>query len=291
MASTPEKVKEDTTVPPTLKLGDLICTKIDDKTWIAVICPDFGSYKDRNNPEGSPSMRRENDVLFYHVQRLGFSYDQAWQAESNLTKLGKGHEKSLNHLNLRFRENRVALDDYKMIVEKTNEERVELCRVRFSHNNELKTLNTAFKDWKDIVKSQKQDCASAQQSLKNELKTLKDSHDDLKNSFQELKNLVTSQNANPNKPKNEIETDEPSEKKTKLEKKKYMKKSRLELRQENKKLSQENAKLREENSKLQNDNLNLSKENFKLSKTIEEAQKQNEAVKKNLQEDILKLLK
>ena len=191
------------------------------------------------------------------------------------------------------------LNDVIMFATKTNQERIEICKIRAeifglkTENTDLKSQLKSMKeslDGKTFMTSQNQEKLQKEQKshaeteqLKNELKSLKDSFEGLKNivlsqnqdqpkneqeteSNKELKNSVTSQNQD--QLKNEQETDSNNEnaKEIKLEKVEDHVEELLKLNQILKDLKKDNSKLAKEIERKDSVIENLKEELLKLSK-------------------------
>ena len=192
MASNSENVNQDV-IPIDFNLGDFVWTRWHGKTRIisyAIICPAFGSndqYTKVDESQGSWPIR------YYHVQRLGQLFEQDWISEIELNLVEHDDLKEMG----------MSKDECK-VFKKTNEERVEMCRIRakanqtpadFENNGKLlesKTQNEQLKNelWrlKEFTKDR--------ETMKNDLKTLKETQSDIKKSIEDLKNKVMSQNQN-----------------------------------------------------------------------------------------------
>ena len=188
MATTTEKIDQDAT-PPCFNLGDLVWarTRFHSTTfWLGVICPHFG-------PNDQYTFVAETRRRYYHVQRLGQSFEQAWLPEDQLTIMEHDNVTDMAR----------SIDDCKMFMEKVNEERVEICSIRakaiqinpanIGNHGELleaKVQNEILKNelWrlKESIKDK--------ETLKNDLKKLNESHNDIKESIEDLKNIVIFQN-------------------------------------------------------------------------------------------------
>ena len=301
MASTSEKVDQDATLR--FNLGDLVWARTRGHRttfWLAVICPDFSqndqytfvAEKVHQYRVGEKSGRR-----YYHVQRLGQSFDHDWFLEHQLYTI------KLDDVNA-FADR--SVDDCKMFMEKTNEERVEICSIRakakqnpadvrnYGELHEAKVQIELLKNELWRLKESMED----KETLKNDLKNLNESQNDIKKSMEDLKDVVMSQNQN-------NAQNEPNEKVTRSnhdsanagndEQNSFcfeqpFKKIKMEdLNEEIQRLNQIIKDLKEDNSKLSKENTKITEENAKLSKHNEEMQTQNEAMIKNLEEDRLKL--
>ena len=132
IASTSGKVDQDTTPSP-FKLGDLVLAKLKTKglfgggeiIWLSVICPDFGT---------SDKYTEEKDLLFagftrfYHVQRLGCKFEQAWIPDYQLEIIKHDNVQDTMSI-MGILSDKVARKYCQMFVNKNNEEMVEICRI------------------------------------------------------------------------------------------------------------------------------------------------------------------
>ena len=137
-------VIEQNTIPTTFNMGDLVWTRWHGTIWLSVICPAFGSDEDSNDKYTEVRCPRESKkryFRYYHIQRLGHTFEAAWRSEFKLDRINQ--ENLPFEFDLRDREDRIAMDDYKMFVEKTNQERVEICKIRAETFEFFKTLDDA----------------------------------------------------------------------------------------------------------------------------------------------------
>ena len=296
MASNSEKVDQDE-IPSRFNSGDLVWTRwhgTDSTISLAVICPDFGSNDQYTLIRGSIfSNFGSCKGRYYHVQRLGQSFEQEWLPEYQLNIMKHGDVRDMG----------MSMDDCKVLVEKTNEERVEICSIRAKANGNVSDVG----NYEELLESKIQneqlkcelqrlkDSKKREKTLEKDLKNLNESHYDLKKSVEDLKDAVMSQNQNKNQNEQEIgssndtanaENDEQNPFCFEQPLKKIKKEDQSE---EIQRLNQIIKDLKEDNSKLSKENTKISDENAKLSKHNEEMQTQNEAMIKNLKEDRLKL--
>ena len=300
MASKSNKVDQvaSNLVLARFNLGDLVSAfSIDGILY--VICPNFGSNDEYTKVKDLDKYTKEEDLEWlqwnrlYHVQRIGRSFEQAWIHQEQLypVKHIKDYMAQMNEDLMALEGasiNEVTLKYCQMFVKKTNEELVEICRMRYetyhsfmksSHQKLNKVTEIEFHDFKEFVTSQyqydyehenwqkpwnEQKTWQTIGLMRNELKSLNDS-------FEEFHISFVSQNQD--QPKNEQKTDSNNEnaKEIKLEK--------VEDHVE------DVPKLNQIIKDLKIDNSKLSKENEDYVKV----QKQNEAEIKNLKEDLLKL--
>ena len=212
---------------------------------------------------------------YYHVQRLGQRFEQVWVSEIDLDMIKHDHVKDM--------------DDCKMLVEKTAEERVEICSIRAKANQnhadggnygellEAKVQNELLKNELQKLKESIKD----KETMTNDLKNLNESHNDFKKSLEEFKDVVKSQNQNKTQNEQEIGSNSNSANAGNDEQNPFC------FEQPLKKMKMEGES--EEIQKLNQIIKNLKKDNLKLSKRNEEMQTQNETMIKNLKEDCLKL--
>ena len=277
MASNSEKVDQDVT-PPRFNVGDLVWTRWHGTTiWLGVICPDFGSNDQYTKVVGS-LMRH-----YYHVQCLGKRFEQAWISEYQLNLIK--HENA--------KEMATSIDDCKVFIEKTNEERIEICSIRAKANQnpanvgnyaellEAKVQNELLKNELRGLKESMKD----KETTKNDLKQINESQNDIKKSMEDLMDIVMSQNQSANAGKEEepnIESQfcfEQPLKKIKLE---DQSEEIQRLNQIVKDLKDDNLKLSEKNTKILNDAEEMKKDLLKLARGV---------VELNLKEERLKLAK
>ena len=217
--------------------------------------------------------------------RLGQIFEQDWISEIELNLVEHDDLKDMG----------MSKDECK-VFKKTNEERVEMCRIRAKANQnpadvgdngkllESKTQNEQLKNelWrlKEFTKDR--------ETMKNDLKTLKETQSDIKKSIEDLKNKVMSQNQNKTQNVQGIGSNNDSTNAANEEQNSFcfeqpVKKIKMEDQNgEIQRLTQIIKDLKDDNSK-------LSTEIAKLSQHNEEMQNQNEATIKNLKEDRLKL--
>ena len=279
MATTTEKIDQDAT-PPCFNLGDLVWarTRFHSTTfWLGVICPHFG-------PNDQYTFVAETRRRYYHVQRLGQSFEQAWLPEHQLNIMECDTVKDMAR----------SIDDCKMFMEKANEERVEICSIRakaiqinpanIGNHGELleaKVQNEILKNELWRLKESMED----KETLKNDLKNLNESQNDIKKSMEDLKDIVMSQNQSASAGKEgepNIESQfcfEQPLKKIKLE---DQSEEIQRLNQVVKDLKDDNLKLSEKNTKILKDAEEMKKDLLKLARGV---------VELNLKEERLKLAK
>ena len=273
MASNSEKVDQDAT-PPRFNLGDLVKTNLRGIWSLAVICPDIGSNDQYTKVKKSDR--------YYHVQRLGHYFELHWLPECRLN--------IIKHDDVQAIACSWSIDDCKMFMEKSNEERVVICSMRAKANKnqwahirdygelfESKVHNELLKNELQMLKESIKDT----QSLKNDLKNINESQNDIKKSLEEFKDVVKSQNQDKTQIEQEIGSNSNSANAGNDEQKPFC------FEQPLKKMKMEGES--EEIQKLNQIIKNLKKDNLKLSKRNEEMQTQNETMIKNLKEDCLKL--
>ena len=98
MASNSEKVDQDAN-PPCFNLGDLVRRRWQNTIWLAVICPDFGSngqYTKVEKVHSTSTLFGSLSYRYYHVQRLGQRFDQAWVSEIDLDIIRNDHVKDMD---------------------------------------------------------------------------------------------------------------------------------------------------------------------------------------------------
>ena len=260
MASNSENVDQDVT-PPRFNVGDLVWTRWHGTTiWLGVICPDFGSNDQYTKVVGS-LMRH-----YYHVQCLGKRFEQAWISEYQLNLIK--HENA--------KEMATSIDYCKMFMEKTNEERVEICKIRAKANQnqvdvgnyaELLEANVQNELLKNELRSLKESLKD-KENMKNDLKQINESQNDIKKSMEDLKAVVLSQNQSKPQRANAGKEGEPNIKtQFCFEFEQPLKKIKLEDQ------SEEIQRLNQVIKILKEDNLKLSEKNTKISKDAEEMKK------------------
>ena len=260
MASNSEKVDQDVT-PPRFNVGDLVWTRWHGTTiWLGVICPDFGSNDQYTKVVGS-LMRH-----YYHVQCLGKRFEQAWISEYQLNLIK--HENA--------KEMATSIDYCKMFMEKTNEERVEICKIRAKANQnqvdvgnyaELLEANVQNELLKNELRSLKESLKD-KENMKNDLKQINESQNDIKKSMEDLKAVVLSQNQSKPQRANAGKEGEPNIKtQFCFEFEQPLKKIKLEDQ------SEEIQRLNQIVKDLKDDNLKLSEKNTKILKDAEEMKK------------------
>ena len=294
-----KKVDQDAIPPPRFKLGDLVWAYYrpkggDTTVWLSVICPDFGSNDGYTKVEELKCFTPSKYTRHYHVQRIDLNFEQAWILEYQLNLIKRDDVKDMmSTTHARILDDPATFKYCQMFVKKTNEEMVEICRMRYetyyyflnsSHRKlnivteiefrELKTKNLALKfqlesmqeSFDKFVASQNQDKLQNEQKFLSENEQLKNDFKSLKESFEELKNSVMSQNQV--QPKNEQETESNNEnaKEIELEKVKDHVEEVPELNQIIKDLKKDNSKLAKEIERKDSVIENLKEELLKLSK-------------------------
>ena len=283
MASNSKKVDQDAT-PPRFNLGDLVKTNLRGIWSLAVICPDIGSNDQYTKVKKSDR--------YYHVQRLGHYFELHWLPECRLN--------IIKHDDVQAIACSWSIDDCKMFMEKSNEERVVICSMRAKANKnqwahirdygelfESKVHNELLKNELQMLKESIKDT----QSLKNDLKNINESQNDIKKSLEEFKDVVKSQNRNEQRiGSNSDSANTGNDEQNPFCFEQPLKKIKLEDQSEEiQRLIEVVKDLKEDNLNLSKEKTKISEENGNLSKHNEEMLNQIEAVIKNLKEDNLKL--
>ena len=178
MASNSEKDDQDN-VAPRFKLGDLVYTIRKGgkrgKTWLSVICPDFGSSDEFTEVR---KLYQTKYARYYHIQRLGSCVDleRAWICQNKLHSINTDVPDNVDcYVPIMMFDNErqeVDVSECKKFAEKTNEERVEICKIRVETFNFFKKTVSELKEDVEKLKTEKND-------LKLQMKITKESCDNV----------------------------------------------------------------------------------------------------------------
>ena len=186
-----KQVNQDTIHPSPFNLGELVLADFEgNNQWRpSVICPNFGSGDRYTEVKKLKKRGRDRGLFrFYHVQWIGHNFRRAW-LPSYLLRPYNSEVLQTTSESLTDKKTKKAFQKF---VGKTNEEMVEICRVKYETFDSFKQDPSNSK-LVEVVDAEILDLKTDDIDLKFQLKRLRDN----------FEQYVNSQNQN--KPQNEQE--------------------------------------------------------------------------------------
>ena len=285
-------------VPSRFKPGDLVWANYRPKRhgkctiWLAVVCPNFGS-KDDKYTKLEERVYMGGFTRYYHVQSIGSSFEEAWLPQFELNMIKHENMKELMATaHARILDDPATFKYCQMFVEKTNEEILEICRIRAETFHSFH--NFAYGKLNEVTETEIREMKIENMDLKNQLRSLKEScskfekflmsqTQDKPQNLDQFQSKQETQSNGENSDEGDSEDSQEFEQPTKKIKVVWNDRHNKRIRI----LRETVMELKKDNSKLSNEIAKLSKEN----EDYKEERRQTEALIKNLKGDLLKLSK
>ena len=184
-------------IPSPFKLGELVLADFDgfSQWWPSVICPDFSTKEPRYTRVKKLMMmgKARGPFRFYHVQWIGLDHKVAWIPKYRLSACNDEMLQTSSE-SLTDKKTRKA---YLKFLGKTNEERVEICRVRFETFDAFKDQPSSSK-LVEVVDAEICDLKTYDLDLKFQLQRLKDNFEQFVNSQNQNRPLTEQESGSNN---------------------------------------------------------------------------------------------